>query len=649
VDSPEAQTFVDTLDLPLTPAVSTGKGMHYYFQLPAGGVRNKTGIAGHKLDLRGDGGYVIGAGSIHPSGRRYEWDLSPEEVPFAPFPQQVLKLIQEKRGRPRRRPASAVGNVAADSGGRFDGWLSSTQRDAVAAINKAEEGTRNDTLFGEGVQLAREVAGAGASWADYSAPLREAALANGLEEEEVERTLGSCWNTGSADPTAWMITAQEWIYLSHQEVFYHVESRQYVKVAGFNGTFGSQLAVKGSFHKFLLDGDFVIKVFDLTYRPDTEERFVQQDGLVWYNTYRPSGVIPVSGDWSPFVNYLSYLVPEPAERDHLLKMIAWTVRHPGRKLRHALLLRSAAQGIGKTMLTEIWGGLLGQHNVRKTSTEEVQSQYQGFLKENLLVVLEELNRGVGPMIYNRMKTYITDDVASVNEKFLKVRDWPNNSTFVILTNMATPIIMEKGDRRFFYIDSPATPREPGYYRSFAEWWGENLGVIRAFIDTIDLSEFDPHAPPPMTVAKEALIADGREELVRELVIAIEERTGPFNRDIVDLDEIEAVLGNSLRGKSRTQLREALKAIGALPFGQQRVPGKWQFGIFVKSAERASLWAIRHPEYWALAGAQARGEEYGREEGRFAYLHGIPIAVRHISEMPLVPQRQANDPWWARFV
>ena len=89
VDSPDAQTFVEGLNLPLTPAVSTGRGTHYYFKLPAGGVRNTTKIGGHKLDLRGDGGYVVGHGSIHETGRRYEWLVSPDEVPFAEFPEQL--------------------------------------------------------------------------------------------------------------------------------------------------------------------------------------------------------------------------------------------------------------------------------------------------------------------------------------------------------------------------------------------------------------------------------------------------------------------------------------------------------------------------------------------------------------------------------
>ena len=64
------------------------------FRRPTLGLRNSVKIAGLKLDFRGDGGYVIGAGSIHPSGMRYDWEVSPGDVPFAELPRSVLELLK---------------------------------------------------------------------------------------------------------------------------------------------------------------------------------------------------------------------------------------------------------------------------------------------------------------------------------------------------------------------------------------------------------------------------------------------------------------------------------------------------------------------------------------------------------------------------
>ena len=79
VDSAEAQELVDSLDLPQTPTVRTARGCHLYFKRPETRIRNAVRIKGVKLDLRGDGGYVIGPGSIHPNGMCYEWTTSPTE------------------------------------------------------------------------------------------------------------------------------------------------------------------------------------------------------------------------------------------------------------------------------------------------------------------------------------------------------------------------------------------------------------------------------------------------------------------------------------------------------------------------------------------------------------------------------------------
>lgn len=58
--------------LPRTVRVLTGSGLHFYFRHPGGRVANQVSIL-PGIDVRGDGGYVIAPGSLHPSGKRYRW------------------------------------------------------------------------------------------------------------------------------------------------------------------------------------------------------------------------------------------------------------------------------------------------------------------------------------------------------------------------------------------------------------------------------------------------------------------------------------------------------------------------------------------------------------------------------------------------
>ncbi len=58
-------------EIPPTLTVRTPSGgFHLYFQYPEGGVRNSARRIGPGIDVRGDGGYVVGPGSI-VDGRRY--------------------------------------------------------------------------------------------------------------------------------------------------------------------------------------------------------------------------------------------------------------------------------------------------------------------------------------------------------------------------------------------------------------------------------------------------------------------------------------------------------------------------------------------------------------------------------------------------
>lgn len=76
-------------------AITGGGGRHILFKNP-GHVKNRTNIL-PGLDVRGEGGYIAVAPSIHASGRRYEWELSsrPLEVPLSVMPEWLLQMIVE--------------------------------------------------------------------------------------------------------------------------------------------------------------------------------------------------------------------------------------------------------------------------------------------------------------------------------------------------------------------------------------------------------------------------------------------------------------------------------------------------------------------------------------------------------------------------
>lgn len=85
--------------LPATPrALTGGGGEHYFFRHPRVPLRP---VLADGLDLK-DHGYVLLAPSVHPNGRRYEWDLTPDDVPLADLPAAWLDRARQPEHLARR-------------------------------------------------------------------------------------------------------------------------------------------------------------------------------------------------------------------------------------------------------------------------------------------------------------------------------------------------------------------------------------------------------------------------------------------------------------------------------------------------------------------------------------------------------------------
>lgn len=117
-------------NLPDTVSVETGGGgLHFYFRYHRNQkISCSAGKLAPGLDVRGIGGYVLGPGSVHESGKHYKWIKSPRGVQIADAPQWLLDLIS--RLSKKRVPIDTV------SGLEFDQSFASIQ-----------QGTRNHVLF----------------------------------------------------------------------------------------------------------------------------------------------------------------------------------------------------------------------------------------------------------------------------------------------------------------------------------------------------------------------------------------------------------------------------------------------------------------------------------------------------------------------
>jgi hypothetical protein len=149
--------------LPQTFRVRTGSGgEHIYFRHPGGErLPNTAGTLGQGVDTRGDGGYVVAAGSVHDNGNHYEvtTDLEP-----APLPQWLAEGIR-KRASP-------------------------TPLERGIRDGKIPEGARDNTLISLGGYLRRRGLDEGAIFKALSG-INQEACATPLKDDAVGRIAAS--------------------------------------------------------------------------------------------------------------------------------------------------------------------------------------------------------------------------------------------------------------------------------------------------------------------------------------------------------------------------------------------------------------------------------------------------------------------------
>jgi hypothetical protein len=159
--------------LPETRTHQTKSGGCHLLFAHKSGLRNSAGKIAPGVDIRGDGGYIIW------------WPAAKLPVlsntPIADWPEWLLESLKPRWEEFQPTPTTLQCN---------DKYTAAALRRAAEAVARAPEGQRNCTLNREAFSLMRFV-GAGLSPNTIASALASAALAAGLDRNEITKTLAS--------------------------------------------------------------------------------------------------------------------------------------------------------------------------------------------------------------------------------------------------------------------------------------------------------------------------------------------------------------------------------------------------------------------------------------------------------------------------
>jgi len=259
---------------------------------------------------------------------------------------------------------------------------------------------------------------------------------------------------------------------------------------------------------------------------------IERVGVSVFNLYRGPTMRPGDpANAGPWLDHVQKIYPD--EADHIIQWLAHRVQRPGEKINHAIVM-GGSQGIGKDTLLEPVKYAIGPWNMQEVSPAALVGRFNGFVKSVILRVSEA--RDLGEMdrfaFYDHMKVYTAapPDVLRCDEKNLREYAVMNCCGVIITTNhKAGGIYLPADDRRHFvaWSDVDRADFDTDYWTRLYNWYasGGNQHVA-AYLRTLNLSGFDPKAPPPKTEAFWHIVNAARPSEEAELFDLLEDMGSP---------------------------------------------------------------------------------------------------------------------------
>ena len=299
--------------------------------------------------------------------------------------------------------------------------------------------------------------------------------------------------------------------------------------------------------------------------------WIERAGVTCFNHYREPRVVP--GDATkagPWLDHVRKIYPEDA--NHIITWLAHRVQRPGEKINHALVL-GGLQGIGKDTLLEPVKHAVGPWNFRDVIPANLMGRFNSFAKAVILRVNEARDLGDAERVnrftfYDHIKVYTAapPDVLRVDEKHLREYYVFNVLGFLITTNYKTDgIYLPADDRRHYVAWSNYTKEDftPDYWNTLWGWYHTGgFEHVAAYLAELDISGFDPKAPPLKTPAFWDIVNANVAPEDAELADVIDKLGNPNVLTIKQL--IAAATGATaewLMGKNRRALPHRLERCG----------------------------------------------------------------------------------------
>nr|WP_312231684.1 bifunctional DNA primase/polymerase [Pseudomonas sp.] len=245
-------------------------------------------------------------------------------------------------------------------------------------------------------------------------------------------------------------------------------------------------------------------VFDPTMTHDPE---------VYINTFEGLPLQPKRNDAAceNLIWLVSFLCNHAEDATQWLsRFLAYPLQHTGAKLDTAVLMHSTTEGSGKSLLfSVVMGRIYGQYSATVGQTQ-LEGSFNAWQSGKMWAVFEEVvSRDQKYNQVGKIKQLITGQTVRIESKFVNGWEEASHMNAVFLSNEIVPWPISDSDRRFLVMWPEAKPPEERQKAIKHELDNGGVEAFYAWLLAYDLGNFDKQTKPPVTPARERLVALSR--------------------------------------------------------------------------------------------------------------------------------------------
>jgi hypothetical protein len=321
------------------------------------------------------------------------------------------------------------------------------------------------------------------------------------------------------------------------------------------------------------------------------------------NTWREPPRVTPPADWpkcvQPFLDHIEYLVPVAVERALVLDWLAHIEQAPGVLPHVHILMVTERQGIGRNwmscVLARVWPGAVA---LDVDLPRLLDGGFNGRLSRKILAVVNEIREGGGTTAYrhaDRLRSLLTDETRPIDPKYGRQYVEFNSARWLMFSNHANALPLDRFDRRIYAIENPDAPRSAAYYTKLYATAGDArfIASVREWLRVRDISRFNPGMLAPLTATKLKVI----EASTPESDLRMQDLVKHFPGDLVTTETLCGRLwGDSPTKSDFASLRHIAARAGAVRFPKY---------LWLSSFKRQYwVWILRNTEKWLSAEAAA---------------------------------------------